>query len=91
MMEFEAPRELPFVVRAGIHYLVPRPERRLLVGTTAEYTGFEKAVTAKGTALHSRRRGALGAAGERVPFPARVGRPSARHGGPPADSGLWRN
>jgi glycine oxidase len=48
MMEFEAPRELPFVVRAGIHYLVPRPERRLLLGTTAEYTGFEKAVTAKG-------------------------------------------
>ena len=48
MMEFEAPRELPFVVRAGIHYLVPRPERRLLVGTTAEYTGFEKAVTGKG-------------------------------------------
>jgi len=48
MMEFEAPRELPFVVRAGIHYLVPRPERRLLAGTTAEYTGFEKAVTAKG-------------------------------------------
>jgi len=48
MMEFEAPRELPFVVRAGIHYLVPRSERRVLVGTTAEYTGFEKAVTAKG-------------------------------------------
>jgi glycine oxidase len=48
MMEFEAPRELPFVVRAGMHYLVPRPERRLLVGTTVEYTGFEKAVTAKG-------------------------------------------
>jgi glycine oxidase len=48
MLEFEAPRELPCVVRAGIHYLVPRPERRLLVGTTAEYTGFEKAVTAKG-------------------------------------------
>ena len=48
MMEFEVQRELPFVVRCGIHYLVPRPERRLLVGTTAEYTGFEKAVTAKG-------------------------------------------
>jgi glycine oxidase len=48
MMEFEAPHQLPFVVRAGIHYLVPRPDRRLLVGTTAEYTGFEKAVTAKG-------------------------------------------
>jgi glycine oxidase len=51
MMEFEAPRELPFVVRAGIHYLVPRSEQRLLMGTTAEYTGFEKAVTAQG--LHS--------------------------------------
>ena len=48
MMEFESPRELPFVVRAGIHYLVPRPERRVLLGTTAEYTGFEKAVTAEG-------------------------------------------
>jgi glycine/D-amino acid oxidase-like deaminating enzyme len=48
MMEFEAARELPFVVRAGIHYLVPRPQRRLLAGTTAEYAGFEKAVTAKG-------------------------------------------
>jgi glycine oxidase len=48
MMEFEAPRQLPFVVRAGMHYLVPRPDRRLLVGTTAEYIGFEKAVTAKG-------------------------------------------
>jgi glycine oxidase len=48
MMEFEAPRELPYVVRAGIHYLVPRPERRLLAGTTSEYIGFEKAVTGKG-------------------------------------------
>ena len=51
MMEFESALDLPFVVRAGMHYLVPRPERRLLVGTTAEYTGFEKSVTAKG--LHS--------------------------------------
>jgi glycine oxidase len=51
MMEFEAPLDLPFVVRAGMHYLVPRPERRVLVGTTAEYSGFEKSVTAKG--LHS--------------------------------------
>jgi glycine oxidase len=48
MMEFEVQRELPFVVRSGIHYLVPRPERRLLAGTTSEYTGFEKTVTAKG-------------------------------------------
>ncbi|MGO8818647.1 MAG: glycine oxidase ThiO [Terriglobia bacterium] len=51
MMEFEAPVDLPFVVRAGMHYLVPRSERRVLVGTTAEYHGFEKSVTAKG--LHS--------------------------------------
>jgi glycine oxidase len=48
MMEFDAWRELPFVVRAGIHYLVPRPDRHVLVGTTAEYRGFEKAVTAGG-------------------------------------------
>jgi glycine oxidase len=48
MMEFEVQRELPFVLRCGIHYLVPRPQRRLLVGTTAEYTGFQKVVTAKG-------------------------------------------
>jgi glycine oxidase len=48
MMEFEATRELPFVVRAGMHYLVPRPERRVLAGTTAEYQGFQKVVTAQG-------------------------------------------
>jgi glycine oxidase len=48
MMEFESPHELPYVVRAGIHYLVPRSARRVVVGTTAEYAGFEKAVTAEG-------------------------------------------
>ena len=48
MMEFATPRELPLVVRAGIHYLVPRPEQRVLVGTTAEYVGYEKAVTGQG-------------------------------------------
>ncbi|MGA9056116.1 MAG: glycine oxidase ThiO [Terriglobia bacterium] len=48
MMEFESPHELPYVVRAGIHYLVPRSARRVVVGTTVEYAGFEKAVTAEG-------------------------------------------
>lgn len=48
MMEFEVERELPCVVRSRMHYLVPRAERRLLVGTTSEYTGFEKSVTASG-------------------------------------------
>jgi glycine oxidase len=48
MMEFEVKRELPFVVRSGMHYLVPRPGRRLLAGTTSEYAGFDKTVTAKG-------------------------------------------
>jgi glycine oxidase len=48
MMEFDAARELPWVVRAGIHYLVPRPEQRVLVGTTAEYVGFQAAVTGEG-------------------------------------------
>jgi len=48
MAEFEATHELPLVVRAGMHYLVPRPERRVLAGTTAEYVGYEKTVTAEG-------------------------------------------
>jgi len=48
MLEFETPRQLPWVVRAGLHYLVPRPQQRVLVGTTAEYVGFEKAVTGEG-------------------------------------------
>lgn len=48
MLEFEAPGELPLVVRAGHHYLVPRAPRRVLVGTTAEYAGYEKEVTGEG-------------------------------------------
>ena len=48
MLEFESPREIPHVIRAGTHYLVPRSGRRLVVGTTAEYAGFEKRVTAEG-------------------------------------------
>ncbi len=48
MMEFESSAELPFVVRAGHHYLVPRPGRRILAGTTAEYVGYDKSVTGEG-------------------------------------------
>jgi len=48
MLEFESPREIPHVVRAGTHYLVPRSARRVLIGTTAEYAGFDKSVTAEG-------------------------------------------
>jgi glycine oxidase len=48
MMEFESPREIRHVVRAGTHYLVPRSGRRVLIGTTVEYAGFEKTVTAEG-------------------------------------------
>lgn len=57
MMEFEVTRELPCVVRAGMHYLVPRPDRRVLAGTTVEYAGFEKVVTGEG--LSSVLQGAL--------------------------------
>jgi glycine oxidase len=58
MMEFEAPRALPFVVRAGHAYLVPRSDRRIVVGTTSEYlVGFEKPITADG--LQSLMDGAL--------------------------------
>ncbi|MFB3920795.1 MAG: glycine oxidase ThiO [Terriglobia bacterium] len=48
MMEFEADEDLPLVVRAGHHYLVPRAGKRVLAGTTAEYIGFNKAVTGGG-------------------------------------------
>ena len=48
MIEFEAPSELPLVVRCGHHYLVPRSPRRVLAGTTSEYVGFEKEVTGEG-------------------------------------------
>src|SRR5947208_3663654 len=48
MIEFESPRELPVVVRAGHHYLVPRAPNRILVGTTVEYAGYQKEVTGEG-------------------------------------------
>jgi glycine oxidase len=48
MIEFESPTELPLAVRAGHHYLVPRSPHRIIAGTTSEYVGFEKAVTAEG-------------------------------------------
>jgi glycine oxidase len=48
MIELEAPTPLAHVIRAGHHYLVPRERGRVLAGTTAEYVGHEKAVTAEG-------------------------------------------
>jgi glycine oxidase len=50
MIEFELDSELKMVLRAGHHYLVPRANGRVVAGTTAEYTGFEKSVTASGLA-----------------------------------------
>jgi len=51
MIEFETPADLPYVVRAGINYVVPRGEHVVVAGTTAKWGGFEKEVTAGG--LHS--------------------------------------
>jgi glycine oxidase len=48
IIEFASTVELPLVVRAGHHYLVPRPPGRVLAGTTVEYAGFEKPVTGEG-------------------------------------------
>ena len=48
MMEFDSAAELPLVLRAGSHYLVPREGGRVVVGTTMEYVGHEKSVTGGG-------------------------------------------
>ncbi len=48
MLEFETMMEFPRVVRAGHIYLVPRATSRILIGSTSEYAGFEKAVTGEG-------------------------------------------
>jgi len=48
MIEFDAPEDLPLVVRAGHHYLVPRSGKRIVAGTTAEYVGDAKGVTGEG-------------------------------------------
>ncbi len=50
MLEFELDRPLPIVVRAGHSYLVPREGNVVVVGTTAEYVGFDSVVTAAGLA-----------------------------------------
>jgi glycine oxidase len=48
MVEFETDFDVPLAVREGLHYIVPRAPHRLLAGTTAEYVGHQKAVTAEG-------------------------------------------
>ena len=48
MVEFETPSELPYVVRAGINYVVPRSAQTAVGGTTAKWGSFEKVVTAGG-------------------------------------------
>jgi len=48
ILEFELESALPLVVRAGHSYLVPREGSLVLVGTTAEYAGFDAVVTAAG-------------------------------------------
>jgi glycine oxidase len=48
IIEFETPSDLPFVVRAGMHYVVPRGTKTVVAGTTARWGSYEKAVTAGG-------------------------------------------
>ena len=50
MLEFELDSALTMVVRAGHSYLVPREGNVVVVGTTAEYVGFDAVVTADGIA-----------------------------------------
>lgn len=58
MREFDAPADLPFVVRSGIHYLLPRWSRSVVGGTTAKYVGYDNAV--RGEGLRSILQGAMG-------------------------------
>ncbi|HEX5413625.1 MAG TPA: glycine oxidase ThiO [Terriglobia bacterium] len=51
MIEFDTPTDVPYVVRAGINYLVPRGSQVAVAGGTAKSGTFEKVVTAGG--LHS--------------------------------------
>ncbi|HEV2245588.1 MAG TPA: glycine oxidase ThiO [Terriglobia bacterium] len=51
MIEFETSSDIPYVVRAGINYVVPRGPHVAVAGTTAKWGTFEKVVTAGG--LHS--------------------------------------
>ena len=48
MIEFETPEDLPYVVRAGINYVVPRGPRIAVAGTTAKWGSYDKEVTAGG-------------------------------------------
>lgn len=46
----ESPPVIPHVIEVGSRYLVPRPDGRLLIGSTEERVGFEKRTTARGIA-----------------------------------------
>jgi glycine oxidase len=49
MLLFRAtPGLLNHIVLAGNHYLIPRADGRILAGSTLEYVGFDKAITAQG-------------------------------------------
>lgn len=48
IIEFETPSILPFVVRAGIHYVVPREQQIIVAGTTAKWGSYKKVVSAGG-------------------------------------------
>ncbi len=46
MLLFDTPPEtLPFMVLDGDHYLIPRRDGKILVGSTVEHDGFDKATT----------------------------------------------
>lgn len=48
MIELALPVPLPYVLRWEDYYLIPRPERRLWVGSTVEEAGFDESVTEEG-------------------------------------------
>ncbi len=48
MIELAMEVQLPYVLRWEDYYLIPRPERRLWVGSTVEEAGFDESVTEEG-------------------------------------------
>lgn len=65
-----APELCRHIILDGAHYVIPRADGRILVGSTVEEAGFDKTVTLDAVTLLGRRAGELLPAASRLPFVA---------------------